>query len=190
MKLISIWNPKGGQGKSLVAINLAASAIEIGLKTIIIDRDMQGTSMMFYNEGNLPFEVLPSIPKEAPNVDLVIFDHPANDYDVPESQRIIMPFLPVRSQYAAYALNFLKAQKENKNIVSVVTKGDSRVKIEKETMNQVRREGAFQIKRSGVFGLADSEFRTIFDKKYNNQYRIERTRSEVSAILTAIIREN
>ena len=32
---VSIWNPKGGQGKSMIAINLAAAAVQIGLKPVL-----------------------------------------------------------------------------------------------------------------------------------------------------------
>lgn len=190
MKVVSIWNPKGGQGKSTIAINLAACAVNIGLAPIIIDRDIQGTSMLFFREGNLPFEVLSDIPKEAPNVDLVILDHMASDYNMPKPNHIIMPFLPIRSQYASYVENFKKAEIAKKNIISVVTKGDSRVKHERDTILQVRKKGVYQLKRSGVFGLADSEYRTIFDKKYNKFYNVEGTRGEISAILTAVLRDN
>ena len=55
MKVVSVWNPKGGQGKSMIAINLAAAAVEIGLKPLVIDTDLQGTSMLFHQAGNLPF---------------------------------------------------------------------------------------------------------------------------------------
>ena len=43
IKLVSIWNPKGGQGKSTLAINLAASSVELGLKPLVICQDPQGT---------------------------------------------------------------------------------------------------------------------------------------------------
>ena len=38
---VSIWNPKGGQGKSMIAINLAAAAVQIGLKPVLVDQDLQ-----------------------------------------------------------------------------------------------------------------------------------------------------
>jgi chromosome partitioning protein len=39
-KLVNIWNPKGGQGKSMIAINLAAAAVQMGLKPLVICQDM------------------------------------------------------------------------------------------------------------------------------------------------------
>jgi len=35
IRLVSIWNPKGGQGKSMLAINLAAASVELGLKPLL-----------------------------------------------------------------------------------------------------------------------------------------------------------
>ncbi len=100
MKIASIWNPKGG---SLISINLVAAAVEIRLKPVVIDRDEQGTSMLYHQAGNLPFEVLPDYPKSAPDVDLVLIDHMTNDRDMP---RPPLPVMPKRSQYAAYVEAF------------------------------------------------------------------------------------
>ena len=99
--MASVWNPKGGQGKSMVAINLAA-AVEIGLRPVVIDRDEQGTSMLYHRDGNLPFEVLAGYPRSAPDVDLLLLDHMANDRAVPRPPLLVMPVIPKRSQYAAY----------------------------------------------------------------------------------------
>ena len=80
MKVVSVWNPKGGQGKSLIALNLAAAAVsELELKPLVICRDPQGTAMLSYAKGNLPFDVKPSYPKGAAKYDLVIADHVASD---------------------------------------------------------------------------------------------------------------
>ena len=75
MKVASAWNPKGGQGKSMVAINLAA-AVENGLRPVVIDRDEQGTSMLYHRAGNLPFDLLDDYPRSAPDVDLVLYVSP------------------------------------------------------------------------------------------------------------------
>ena len=189
MKVISIWNPKGGQGKSFLAIHLAGAAVDMGLKVIIIDRDMQGTCVEFHGDGHLPYPVLSDIPEQAPDVDLVLLDHMASDYEVPTTDPIVMPFLPNRSQYAKYIQNYQKAQKAGKNIISVVTGADKRVKIERDTVATVKKQGVFEIKRNAAFGKADAEYRTIFDTKFNKEYAIEASRQQVTAILTAILRE-
>ena len=46
MKIVSVWNPKGGQGKSLIALNLAAAAMsELELTPLVLCRDPQGTAL-------------------------------------------------------------------------------------------------------------------------------------------------
>ena len=59
----------------MLAINIAAAAVELSLKPLVICQDHQGTSMLYYRSGNLPFEVIGDVPSEKPNADLVIFDH-------------------------------------------------------------------------------------------------------------------
>ena len=54
IKLISIWNPKGGQGKSMLAINLAAASVELGLKVIVVCQDPQGTSILYVKTDKQP----------------------------------------------------------------------------------------------------------------------------------------
>ena len=64
---VSIWNPKVGQGKSMIAINLAAAAVQIGLKPVLVDQDLQGTLKLYDKAGHLPFDVLLDYPKSKKN---------------------------------------------------------------------------------------------------------------------------
>ena len=59
----------------MMAINLAA-AVEIGQRPVVIDRDEQGTSMLYHRAGNLPFEVFADYPRSAPDVDPVLYVSP------------------------------------------------------------------------------------------------------------------
>ena len=187
MKIASIWNPKGGQGKSMVSINLAAAAVEIGLKPIVIDRDEQGTSMLYHQAGNLPFEVLPDYPKASPDVDLVLIDHMANDRDMPRPVLLVMPVMPKRSQYAAYVEALKYAEKTDKRIITIVTNGDMRRIQERNVVLALKQRGAFEVRASGVFSRADNEYRTIFDPSMNTAYAIKDRRHEFSAILSAVL---
>jgi len=110
IKLVSIWNPKGGQGKSTLAINLAAASVELGLKPLVICQDPQGTSLLYYKSGYLPFEVIDSVPSNRPEADIVIFDHQASDWEVPNNNLIVMPLKPARDQYATYIDAYRRAE--------------------------------------------------------------------------------
>ena len=187
MKIASVWNPKGGQGKSMVAINLAAAAVEIGLNPIVIDRDEQGTSMLYHQAGNLPFPVLPDYPKNEPNVDLVLVDHMANDREIPRPPLFVMPVMPKRSQYAAYVEAMKHALGAGKRVITVVTNGDMRREQERAVVLGLKQRGAFEIRASGVFSRADNEYRTIFDPKLNGAYAVKDRRNELGSVIAAVL---
>ena len=187
MKTVSVWNPKGGQGKSMVAINLAAAAVDLGLRPVVIDRDEQGTSMLYHQAGNLPFEVLPDYPRSAPDVDLVLVDHMANDRVVPRPPLLVMPVIPKRSQYAAYVEALKQAENAGKRIITVVTNGDLRREQERAVVLALKQRGAFEIRASGIFSRADNDYRTIYDPALNGAYGIRERRHEFSAVLAAVL---
>jgi len=188
IKLVSIWNPKGGQGKSMLAINLAAASVEIGIKPLVICQDQQGTSMLYYKEGNLNFQVLGQIPEEKPDADIIFFDHQASDWEVPDTNLIVMPVQPARDQYATYIDAFKRAKNiEGKHIITVVTGGHSHRRSEKTTTEYLESKGAFVIPSSGVFTRAADDYKTIFDPDLNKAYKIGERRRELSKILGAIL---
>jgi len=189
LKIISIWNPKGGQGKSMLAINLAGASVELGLKPLVICQDQQGTSMLYYQAGKLPFEVIGDIPTEKPDADLVIFDHQASDWEVPDSPLLVMPLKPARDQYATYIDAFDRAHKLDKEIITVVTDGQAHRASEKATTEYLQGQGAHVIPSSGVFSRASEEYRTIYDPALDKAYKVKERRREISALLASILME-
>ncbi|MCL1064279.1 hypothetical protein MK852_19360 [Shewanella benthica] len=189
IKLVSVWNPKGGQGKSMLALNLASASVELGLKPLVICQDQQGTSMLYFKGGKLPFEVKAQIPKQRPDADIIFFDHQASDWEVPTPNLIVMPLKPARDQYATYIDAFKRAKSLNKDILTVVTDGQAHRADEKRTTQALKEKGAFVIPSSGVFSRAAEEYRTIFDPALNKAYKINERRREISKILGRILME-
>ncbi len=189
IKLVSIWNPKGGQGKSMLAVNLSAAAVEMGIKPLIVCQDQQGTSMLYYNSGNLPFEVVANIPSERPNADIIFFDHQASDWEVPDTHLLLMPLKPARDQFATYIDAFKRAEQQGKEIITVVTDGQAHRASEKATTDFLKGQGAFVIPSSGVFSRAAEEYRTIFDPKLSKAYKVRERRQEINRILGALLLE-
>lgn len=181
-----MWNPKGGQGKSTVVVNLAAAAISERLTAIVIDRDEQGTSTLYGQQQQLPYKVVGSYPIKAPTVDLILIDHMANDRRVPEPDLIVMPVIPKRSQFAAYIEARHMGEEAGKKIVTVVINGDRRRTDERRVIKALKSDGAIEIRASGVFGRADSEYRTIFDPALNRAYGINERRNEFLTLLEVI----
>ena len=173
----------------MIAINLAAAAVEIDLTPVIIDRDSQGTTTLYHDEGKLPFKVLPDHPISLKDIDLVIIDHAANDPIPPPASLVLMPVMPKRSQYAAYidSWNTLKAM--DKRIITIVTNGDMRREQERVVVISLKQRGAFEVRASGVFSRADNDYLTIFDSALNNAYGIRDRRQEFRSILAAVLQE-
>ncbi len=190
IKIISIWNPKGGQGKSMLAINLAAAAFELGLKPLVVCQDPQGTSILYFKAGNLPFEVMSCVPNNRPDADIVIFDHQASDWEVPTNYLLVMPLKPARDQYATYIDAYSRAELLGKKIITIVTDGQEHRACENETIKYLKEKNAFIIPSSGVFSRASSEYLTIFDPKMNKAYKIKERRMEINKILAAILIEH
>lgn len=189
IKIVSIWNPKGGQGKSMLAVNLAAAAHEMGIKPLVICQDQQGTSMNYYREGNLPFEVVAKIPETMPDADIVFFDHQASDWEVPDAHLLLMPLKPARDQFATYIDAFKRAEEQGREILTVVTDGQAHRASEKETTEYLKGQGAYVIPSSGVFSRAAADYRTIYDPALNKAYKVGERRREISKILGALLLE-
>lgn len=190
MKIVSVWNPKGGQGKSMLTMNLAAAALEIGFKPIVIDGDKQGTSMAFFGGGNLPFSVIPEIPNEAPEGDFIVIDHQATDWEIPTPSVIVMPVIPERTQLITYFDAYKLAEQAGKRIITVMTGGDERRQKVKAIVDEFRRRGAFVLPASSAFVTAADELQTIFDPSLNRVYGINERRSDVRAILSAVLQNH
>ena len=78
MLAISVWNPKGGVGKTTIALTLAGCFADSGKKTLLVDLDDQGGAMMFGQIAHkagmpLPFKIAK---QQMEDYEVVIYDHP------------------------------------------------------------------------------------------------------------------
>ncbi|HDR9169538.1 TPA: AAA family ATPase [Burkholderia vietnamiensis] len=97
----SVWSPKGGSGKSTIALTLAAffAAEDSSRKVLLVDADAQQSARTWEAQarqmGNtLPFDVSASDAR-ASSYDVVVYDHaPGLAGSALKGQVVLMPVLP------------------------------------------------------------------------------------------------
>lgn len=83
---VALANSKGGVGKSTVSVHLAAWTHERGLRTGLVDADVQGASSLWLHEAvpeipvfrlQTPDDILDQVPRLAVQFDVLVLDGPA-----------------------------------------------------------------------------------------------------------------
>lgn len=161
-KTISVFNQKGGSGKSTLSINLAVYAGMNGLKTLLIDIDDQATAQIWHSKAPIdappPFDVrnmaavIPQLrtllKQEVTKYDLIIIDcPPAINKAGPKtamkySDVVVIPTIPSPSDIWAMqaALELVKSIKEEDNeFLKPLILGSmvGRTKISKASMDEL-----------------------------------------------------
>lgn len=92
---LSVVSPKGGVGKTMLALQLAASFARDGHRTCLVDHDPQGSSLVFGKLAERAGIELPFVPTCArvSGFDVYIHDHPPGLAEVYPSRIAIVPTL-------------------------------------------------------------------------------------------------
>lgn len=191
MKFISVWNEKGGVGKSTLAYNLAGAATLKGYHVLLVDEDApQHSSHALSLDGHAGFTVVPTRPDEKPNadfskIDLVIIDMSPGVKVLPRGN-IVIPYQPNRLAFQATAKHFAKLQ-EIGSVVRVMSMVNSRLKSHRDFANEQRSLGAKQISYWSCYERATNEGRTIFDPALNHLGNINKARNEINIIFDEVM---
>lgn len=181
---IAVWNPKGGVGKTTLAMNIAAAIQGSGKEVLLADLDPQRSASMMARDGNLPYSVINEIPRNG--ADVVVMDY-APGYGEPpsETQILIFPMRLARPDMQA-GIQALKRLNDVKRII-VFNDIDFRRGTERATWNQARKQNIFKsakvVKSRAVYRDALDQGRTIFDPVLNRHHAAQEARLEIRQIL-------
>jgi chromosome partitioning protein len=81
--------------------------------------------------------VIANIPKNKPDANLVLIDHQASDWQLPQGRLLLMPVKPARTQYKTYVDARKIAEKAGKQIITIVTDAQHHRSEERETAKSI-----------------------------------------------------
>lgn len=190
MKHIGIWHPKGGVGKTMLALNFAAALHLTGKQVALVDLDPQHSAKWISEiAGAFPFEVFAGYPDNQPDVDFLVTDHPPRLEETPLGGVIVAPVRPVAHEIAAYmaAVRALSVE-QGHELRPVVNFFDTRrpehignLELFPELL------AAPRIRNRSVFERAINRGVSIFDPSIDNLSGIRAARSEIRAALGAVL---
>jgi len=188
-RVVSVWSPKGGVGKTTIALHLAA-ILAIKNTVLLADLDPQGGSAWCARQGLLPFDVIQGYPASQPDVKVMVVDHPPGWSDLPRGDVVVTPFRASALDYAATreSLESLKSQ-GSYQVVSVLSAVDLRRREEAEVANQLFSQdpALLMIRDRAIYPRVIGEGRTVADPVVVNWYGAREARLEILAIAKAAI---
>lgn len=118
---LDVHNPKGGSGKTTLALNLAAAFAQQGARVLVVDKDPQGSALTFGRIADkagreLPFAVSTVA---AAGFDVYLFDHAPGLVDRHGGRVTVMPTLLDSQSYMVFKRGCALAQEEGRVVVPV-----------------------------------------------------------------------
>ncbi len=182
MRRIAFWSPKGGVGKTTLALNFAAAAYFSGYKVLVCDLDPQKSAIDVFTENKLPFSVVPEVPLVTPNVDFLIFDHSPDIKNVPFVETIILPMRP--SILDLKAVNRSIRLVRDKRLIKCVNALDTRRHDERVMAMKLYSEGAHLIKDRSIYVRSLARGETVFQ---SSVYGSKDAQNEFKRLLDRVI---
>ena len=182
MRRIAFWSPKGGAGKTTLALNFSAAAYFAGYKVLLCDLDPQQSAVDVFNEKKLPFSVVPNEPQVMPNVDFLIYDHAPNINNVPLVETIILPMRA--SILDLKAVNRSAKYTRDKRVIKCINAVDSRRQDERIMAMKLYSEGAHLIKDRSIYVRSLAEGKTVFQTQ---AYGATEAKKEINRLLNRVL---
>lgn len=165
MQIISIYSPKGGVGKTTIAMQLAGAYTKEGKRVVVVDADEQESATTIYHtkagEQQPAFEVVSDFPKSVEGVDVMLIDHHPSHKNVPLSGFVVVPLQGSRLDWESYQkAQHLFAEKQH---MLVVNRIDDRLKdLARFSRHLATKYNAMKMKERTIYRKSTDEATTVF----------------------------
>lgn len=190
MNHIGFYNPKGGVGKTALAINVASMIASMNFRVALVDLDPQRSAKWISGIADgFPFPVYAGWPDKQPNVDFLITDHPPRLENIPPSGVIAAPVRPVAHEVAALMAAIKQIKDSDAHVIMpVINFYDSRRADHRENVEAVADlAGAVRIGNRAVFERAINRGVTIHNPVLDKMSGIQQARWEIECLAVRLM---
>lgn len=162
MTSFCILNPKGGTGKTTLAINLARALSIRGSRVLLVDCDPQGSSLAWAALAEeTPFVVGRSV---SPGFDFQVQDMPPRFPDkLPSADFFLVPTTLDGVSFAVFLRFIDRLKEEGKRFVPVVTRFNDKRSEHKQRLKDPDLADAVLIRERACFASCYAQGTTVFD---------------------------
>lgn len=191
-KLISVWSPKGGTGKTTLSLHLADALNRQGSKVLVYDSDNQKSLTEVYNHADdFKFDVVSSSPKSVEGYDYLIVDFPPSVDGLTNEHKAILDksdhvVSPVRaSRLDLMSFKSVKSQVSEDKLISVLNAYDKRIKDQVEVHNEIA-SNFVKLSYSSIYSRTINMCKTIFSEDVKNLYGIKKAQKEIQYLVELV----
>lgn len=191
-KLISVWSPKGGTGKTTISLHLADALQRLEKNVLVYDSDLQKSLTEVYKHSDeLKFDVTDTSPKSIDGYDYLIVDFPPVVESLSSEQKAILqksdhvvsPIRASRLDLMSFKSVVSKIPKEK--LISVLNSYDKRIKDQTEVKNEIAQD-FITISYSSIYSRTINMCKTIFSESVKNLYAINKAKKEMMLLVERV----
>ena len=193
-KLISVWSPKGGVGKTTITLHLADCLARDKKRVLVFDADDQKSLTEVFraaDPGSFEFDVTPEIPKSITGYDYVIVDFPPTVKALTKDLQAILDksdhvVSPVRaSRLDLMSFKAVTKAIPSERLISVLSAFDQRIKDQAEVKQQIA-SGFTVLSYSSVYSRTVNMCKTVFSDTVQTLYGVKKAANEMKKLAERI----
>ena len=193
MKIVCVWSPKGGVGKTTLTAHISdCLSMEHQKKVVAYDSDRQKTFYHTWQAGNFNFDCIDQMPDGPPECDFFVVDFPPT-IELSQSQKDLVSacdylIVPVRA--SRLDLDSAKAVKTfvpiNGKVIDVLSCYDKRISDQREVREFIAPRHML-ISYLSIYARTMNDFRTIYTRGTDSLHGTSRARSEIKNIVKVLL---